>query len=428
MGIRTENGERQQLIFLSLFLLLLGLFVSRVLLSLSTVFFLLLTCVHSGFRSHLRRFFHTPLLWGMTILFLLPFVSGLWSEDKEWWWRFVRIKLPLLILPFCFAGRWQLSAGQWRQLAHVFLLLLFLGCSWSLWNYLQSPKDIHEGYLRAKVMATPLQNDHVRYSLLVGIGVITSTFLYLQQKSGRGLMIAAGIFFILYLHILSARTGLAALYIFLVAAVACVLFVRRPPRRAFILPTLLVLLPLLAWFALPTFQNRIRYFLYDLSLVQKGQFVPGANDGNRVLSLRAGCHLLKNHPLGVGAGDVVPLSRRWYTIQQPTLPEKDMLFPSSEWLMYGGTAGWPGFLLFTLVMILPFLSKGPHRFFWWTLNAIMAFSFLFDIGLEVQFGVYAYVFIILWWWKWTRQEPLNGIRADGANHSGKVHQPIDVFT
>jgi hypothetical protein len=30
----------------------------------------------------------------------------------------------------------------------------------------------------------------------------------------------------------------------------------------------------------------------------------------------------------------------------------------------------------------------------------VAFSFLFDIGLEAQFGVFVYAFIVLWWWKW----------------------------
>jgi len=30
----------------------------------------------------------------------------------------------------------------------------------------------------------------------------------------------------------------------------------------------------------------------------------------------------------------------------------------------------------------------------------MAFSLLFDIGLEAQFGVFIYAFMLLWWWKW----------------------------
>jgi hypothetical protein len=38
------------------------------------------------------------------------------------------------------------------------------------------------------------------------------------------------------------------------------------------------------------------------------------------------------------------------------------------------------------------------------LNIIAAFSFLFDIGLEVQFGVFIYSFLVLWLWKWRMEE------------------------
>ena len=30
-------------------------------------------------------------------------------------------------------------------------------------------------------------------------------------------------------------------------------------------------------------------------------------------------------------------------------------------------------------------------------------GFVFDIGLEVQFGIFIYSFIVLWWWKWLKQ-------------------------
>jgi hypothetical protein len=50
--------------------------------------------------------------------------------------------------------------------------------------------------------------------------------------------------------------------------------------------------------ALPTFQNRIKYFMYDHSFIRSGAYLPGGNDGNRVLSYRAGWHLLKTQPAG----------------------------------------------------------------------------------------------------------------------------------
>jgi hypothetical protein len=81
--------------------------------------------------------------------------------------------------------------------------------------------------------------------------------------------------------------------------------------------------------------------------------------------------------------------------------DSDKLLPSSEWLVYGGAAGWPGVLFLTIVMFVPFFIQPiHHRFFWLCLNIISAFSLLFDIGLEVKFGVFIYTFLVLWWWKW----------------------------
>jgi hypothetical protein len=85
--------------------------------------------------------------------------------------------------------------------------------------------------------------------------------------------------------------------------------------------------------------------------------------------------------------------------------ESDKLYPSSEWLIYGAAAGWLGVLVFTGVMLAPlFIKTKTNHFFWISLNSILALSFLFDIGLEVQFGVFLYAFVVLWWWKWLSPE------------------------
>ena len=84
--------------------------------------------------------------------------------------------------------------------------------------------------------------------------------------------------------------------------------------------------------------------------------------------------------------------------------EADKIYPSSEWLMYGAGCGWPGMLVFTFIMAVPFLLPVSNKLLWWLLNSTVAFSFLFDIGLEVQFGIFIYSFIVLWWWKWLKTE------------------------
>jgi hypothetical protein len=44
-----------------------------------------------------------------------------------------------------------------------------------------------------------------------------------------------------------------------------------------------------------------------------------------------------------------------------------------------------------------------HTIFWYSLNAIVVFSFVFDMTIEAQFGVFIYAAIVLGWWKWLTQ-------------------------
>ena len=404
MGITIDKASRKEFIFFSIILMLVSLFTSRFLLSVSSILFLFLTCFHRRFLEQLHSFVTSPFLMGMTFLFLIPLASWFWTEDKSMWMRFVRIKLPLLLFPLAFAGNWQLADRQWKAIAYTFILLVFAGCCWSLWQYFQNIHLFHEQYLKAKLIPTPLENDHVRFSLLVTIAIVCLVLLITEQasKTGRLFETTLLVFFIVFLHILSARTGLIAFYIFLVFAIIYLAIRLKKLKWVIGLSILILALPIGAWFLFPSFQNRLRYNRYDLSNAKENKYVPGSNDGKRILSLKAGWLVLQQHPFGVG-GDVVDKTYQWYDQNVPAMSQEEKLFPSSEPLMYAGFAGWIGLLLYTVCMVLPFFERVKRgHFFWLSLSALMAFSLLFDIGLEAQFGVFIYAFIMPWWWKWLR--------------------------
>ncbi|MGZ5286127.1 MAG: hypothetical protein ACXWB9_03035, partial [Flavisolibacter sp.] len=266
---------------------------------------------------------------------------------------------------------------------------------------------IHEGYLKAKVIPTPFENDHVRFSLAVSIAILYSGYFIVNgvYKQFRWPLAAILVFFIVYLHLLAARTGLIAFYIILFMAILYLLFAKRKNNWTIVILVATLAMPMVAWFTIPTFQNRIRYFIYDLSYIRQDTYLPGANDGNRILSIRAGLDLMNQNAFGVGTGDVMKATNKWYDTHVHGMLATDRIYPSSEWAMHGAAAGWAGFLGFTVIMILPFFVRiSSGKFFWIALNAIMAFSFIFDIGLEVQFGVFLYAFAALWWWKWLQEK------------------------
>jgi hypothetical protein len=402
MGIRIEKVSRASLILVTMLLMLAGLFTSRILLSVSMEVFILLTCVHKSFVQQFKAFCRNPFLLGMSCLFLIPLISGVHEQNMAQWAVILRIKLPLLLLPLAFAGSWQLSKSQWHLLSLVFLFFAFAACCYSLWQYAAHMQDLNKSYLQAKVIPTSLENDHVRFSWLISFAAMLALYIIRNEQKTlvRILMALLAVFFTVYLHILSARTGLVSLYIFLLLLVAEMLMKKRNRKWAFAICVLVMIMPLGAWFSMPTFRNRVHYFNYDYSFVQQNAYLPGSNDGTRINSFRAGWNIMKQHPFGIGAGDVMNKASKWYDVHIPGILPSDKILPGNEWLVYGDAAGWIGFIAFTIIMILPFTQRAEKdKVFWIALCTSSALSLLFDIGLEVQFGVFCYAFFLLWWWK-----------------------------
>lgn len=401
MGILVQNEWRNRAIFATIILMLASLFVSRALLSISLIAFIVLATLHSQVHTQLKQFLASPLLISISLLFFIPFVSGLWSEDKQEWGKVLLVKLPFLLLPIAFAGQWRLKEKEWKIIAYSFLLFATLACCWSISQYLLDMQSINESYLRAKTIPTPLDDDHVRFSWLVCLAVITAVLLWDKFPGKyRGVRLALLIIPVVYLHILSARTGLLMLYVF---GLAFAFYkAKRKPGISLLVTGGLVIFLLIGWFCFPTFQNRVKYNLYDLSFVIKNKYLSGTSDGNRLVSLKAGWEIIKENPLlGVGAGDLKSETDQWYDAHVTGIKETDKLYPSSEWIVYGGMAGWPGMILFTVIVFLPLCVKNiPRRFFWNLLHAIAIMGFLVETSLETQYGVFIYVFFVLWWWKW----------------------------
>jgi len=409
----TVAQSRKLIILISITVMLCGLMFSRILLSVGMLVFVVTCLVHRNITEQLKAFISSPFLWSMSLLFVLPLISGLWSENISKWSEIIRIKTPLVLLPVCFAGFNTFGYQDWRRVALIFLTIAFAGTGWSLWQYFQDVDSVQVAYLKAHTIETPLGNDHVRFSLLISIAAFTSTFLLvtgkrqLQARMAIPLMVIT-FALVVYLHILAVRTGLICFYVGLVTFIFHLLRKKNKLRYAWLL-LLFILFPVVSWFVFPTFKNRFHYLKYDLSFVKNDTYRSGSNDGNRLMSIKAGWQLLVNHPItGVGFGDIKNEMATVYEKKYGRMAESDKILPSSEWMMYGAGIGWPGFILFSLIMIVPFfVSAFKNNFAWWLLNIFMALSYLFDIGLEVQYGVFIHAFILLWWYKWLSVVPKN---------------------
>ena len=411
MSNNIQNDWRKQIIFCSMVFIMISLFLPRSFLSISLAVFIIISFLHKSHLQQFRHFLSSYLLLGMTLLFFVPFVSGIWSQDKQEWMDVLLIKLPLLLLPISFAGPINFSKKEWERLAFIFFILVTIGTLWSISQYFMDMNRIHEGYLKSKMIRAPLDDDHIRFSWMVSVSIILAGWIFILKREKFSkfyffLFLIVETWLVIYLHILAARTGIFCLYAMLLFLAGWFLFKRSKPRMGFGIIILLVVLPLASWFIFPTFQNRIKYVLYDFSYISKSTYLPGSNDGRRFFSIKAGLNILSDNPLiGVGFGDIRNEMNRWYGDNVPRMLEKDRLYPSSEWLVYGVGCGIIGVFIFTVVILIPFFTRyHRNQILWLLLNISVLLSLLFDIGLEVQYGVFLYSFIVLWWWKWLQSQ------------------------
>jgi O-antigen ligase len=304
-----------------------------------------------------------------------------------------------LPLAFCFFK--IKDKRHFEILSWLFILFIAIGTSWSFGQYVGDTAATHESYLRAKVIPTWFEDDHVRFSWAVVIALIllyTIKPIFSRQKFQKVYLAIKWIliaWLIFYLHILAAKTGLICLYL---AATIFLFYEQKSKWKIAGILFFLLLLPVTAYYVIPTFHNRVDYILYDFSFYSRGDYAGGFPDGARILSIKGGLKILQENFLtGTGYGDVWQTMQAWYDTYYPAIPMHDRLFPSNQWLVYGCAVGIFGILLFTLTVITPFfMTRYNKSVAWIAFHATAIICFLTEMNLEGQHGVFLYCFFAMW--------------------------------
>lgn len=388
--VLLKNKWREAWICWMLVGLLVGLLVSRALVSFTSVLMVL-----PFFFGNQQQPVQRNLLFAISLLLLPVLLSGLWSSDSASWWSSVAVRLPLLTL-FLGISSVTISRRNKTRLVYLYLLLICLGCAWSLSQYLTDTTAMHEAYLRAKTLPTPSDDDHIRFSWMVVVALLLGIHLVFteQQQQTRLGISAAIVFQVVYLHLLAAKTGLVGLYAGIGIYILYTLFIRKKWRMALVIVATGMAMAATCYLALPTLRNRIQYVVYDLSNYAKGNTLPGYTDASRLWSMKAGYQLTLQHPLqGVGFGDMRSAVDQWHTVHHPESPDYERFLPANEWLVYGTGSGIPGSICFTIGFLALLYFTTRRNILSVILSVTAILPFLFDDTLEGQTGVIVLAFI-----------------------------------
>lgn len=386
--------------------MVIGFLVSRAALSISMMVLggYLLLAVHP--KEWLKqKWWWTGVAW---LAFLA--ISWFWSEDKSYWGKRIEVKLPILLLPLAFAFLPAFSKKQIRIYTAIVAVILLGSIVYSIQYFINRPDFYTEQYGISKVLPTLVKNDHIRYSSFLVMFVVWcfSCWPYFTKALKWLLGIAISLI-VVYLHFLAAKTGLLMLYVFLITFLGYVFFTKSKVLGLSVLAVLTFAI-IGAYKYVPTFHSKVHYVLYSYQQFKEGDRTGNYSDIGRLVSYDVSGKVIKNNVLlGVGAGDVLDEMGQQYQLSYPDIPEGQQLVPHNQFLIIAVATGLLGLILFSIWVFYPFFEKSSNRrshFFLRTTWLVLLIPLMTDPTLEIQFGIFVYLFSLLWQRHVTLHEPV----------------------
>lgn len=195
----------------------------------------------------------SSLLWiGLFVLFLL---GGFHSEDQIYFWRDIRMKMPIWVFAVAIGCMPKLSRIKFSAILHVFLIALYIHTFMGLYIALfQNRSGIEYRDLSPMV-------SHIRMGLFLVLGIIIQVNLIFKQNKdmhffNKWVYVAGILIFTLWLFAIKSLTAIFILL--LIAFIAGLWFALRMSNRKKAL-----ILQLVFWLPIAIFSAFIGYYTYS---------------------------------------------------------------------------------------------------------------------------------------------------------------------
>ena len=174
---------RKNAILFFLALLIVSVFYSKFLLSVSMIALVAIGVFHInttsrkfGLRPDIKHrlylFVRSPIFASFSLLFLAYLISGVNSSDTaEWIWK-VRTKGPFLFLPLAFFLMPPLSGKEYLGLRWFTVFMALFSFAIIFVSYMFNQEEMLALLYKGQPIPTPVH--HIRYSLLLAISTIIS--------------------------------------------------------------------------------------------------------------------------------------------------------------------------------------------------------------------------------------------------------------
>ena len=391
--------------------MIVGFLFSRSVMSLA----MMVMGVYSLLDVHPRRWLKNK-WWLLGVVWIAFYaISYFWSEDKHYWMERFQVKFAILLLPLAFAFLPKFSLKQLQVFCVGAALILIGGACYSLSFLIGNMDKYYYAYGTAGLLPVP-SGDYIRFSCMIALFVIWCIYIWPHFKSKwmRLFIVVVIVFLVVYLHILAARTGLVALYIFFIGW-AMYTGMKRNKWFGIAATALLITGLIIGGNYIPTLKQRIGYFKYTVIMFREGHLTGLYSDMGRLMSYNIALQEIAKEPVkGVGAGDLFSTMEAGYHRVYPGDTDSKILVPHNQYLAVALCCGIPALILFICWTFAPLLwvKRSREGFFFLIVWVISILQLMIEPALEVQLGVYVYLFFLLWQrhtFSYAREEPAKAV-------------------
>lgn len=337
------------------------------------------------------------------LIFFIYVISGLMTNtgNVEHFWKILQMKTAFLVVPFSFCLFPKLNKRELTGFFWVFLISATLTAIGSLIIYISNFNLLNSMYLDSKAM--PVAGNHVRYSLMIVSAILAGAYIYLNDTwilNGKREKTTVGIlslFLILFLHILSVRSGLLAFYGIAGSFILYSLFTPKFKKHRVLGSIIILLFPILL-VIIPTSRNKIKNTLHDLTHIENPYSANYESITARLFSYKVAGELFSNNKLfGVGVGNLKEETDVIYIKNYAFIKSKNRLIPHNQFLFNLTAFGVIGTVIYLILFLTPLFYKAnfKNQLFLSGQYIILLSSFLFEATLETHLGLIFSLFFIM---------------------------------
>ncbi len=348
-------------------------------------------------KENFQKYWKYKAWLAVSIPFFIVLVSALWSGDHDYTLERLRIKLPFLILPFAFASMPPLRKKEILTILYFLLVMMSIISLYVLTNFLVNFDEIMETLGRGGHLPTP--SNHIRFSLTLALTIIGGLALWVnkfhfRQPFERFVIGGMTLFLFVFIHVLSVRSGILALYLGLFVLGVYYIFIKKKYLLGLAGVITVLALPIIAYQTVPSFKLKVDYAVWDYKQFQQGA---GGQypDSERLISMQTGMDIAKENILfGVGAGDLKQEIKNYY--ETKFTGKYNFRMPHNQLISIFAGTGLIGLLIFIAGYFFPLFYKNNYRQpLFLALHAVIFMSFFMENTIENNFGISMFLFFLL---------------------------------